>query len=190
MATIPARPGNLRHTAQEIERATGLRIQIIGGTLPMSPPRRGKHARTVRELRERIGSRLPSDAGVYESVSIALPDDEDDYATADLLVLPVGWEQEDDRPAEPRDVALAVEVIPGPSRISHSAARTDWYAAADVTLLLALDPRNGTWTLHTHPRDGAYQGVLLGEYGEPVPLPAPLPAELDTSGLPLYAPRR
>ncbi|WP_234327319.1 hypothetical protein [Streptomyces sp. NRRL WC-3742] len=58
-----------------------------------------------------------------------------------------------------------------------------------MPVLLAVDPRKGVWTLHTHPRDGEYQGVLHGKYGKPVPLPSPLPAELDTSGLPLYAPR-
>ncbi|MFF7989861.1 hypothetical protein ACFZDG_08750 [Kitasatospora xanthocidica] len=97
MAAIPVRPGTLRRTAEEIEQRTGLRIEIIGGTLLMSPPRRGKHP---------------------------------------------------------------------------------------------VDPREGTWTLHTHARDGEYQGVLHGKYGEPVPLPAPLSVDLDTAGLPLYAPKR
>ncbi|MFH9354373.1 Uma2 family endonuclease [Kitasatospora sp. NPDC017646] len=164
-------------------------MQVIGGALLMSPPRRGKHAGTVRRLRERIGSRLPAHLDDYEPSSIALPDDQDDYATPDLLVLPTEWAGEDDWPADAHGVVLAVEVTPSPSRVSLIAAKTGWYAIAGVPVLLAVDPRKGEWTLHTHPRDGEYQGVLHGEYGEPVPLPSPLPSELNTHDLPLYAPR-
>jgi hypothetical protein len=38
------RPGNLREAAEKIEAATGLRVQIVGGKLVMSPTPRGKHA--------------------------------------------------------------------------------------------------------------------------------------------------
>ncbi|MFI8459543.1 Uma2 family endonuclease [Kitasatospora sp. NPDC085464] len=189
MATTPVRPGALRRAAEEIERSTELRVEIIGGALLMSPPRRGKHAGTVRRLRERIGSRLAGGLGVYESAPVGPPDAEDDYATPDLLALPIEWENNDAWLAEPRRTALAVEVVPTLSPVSHLATKTSWYAVAGVPTLLALDPRDGTWTLYTHPRDGAYQGILHGKYGEPVPLPAPLPAALDTSDLPLYAPR-
>ncbi|MFJ4192356.1 Uma2 family endonuclease [Kitasatospora sp. NPDC089509] len=189
MAAIPVRPGKLRHAAAEIERRTVLRVEIIGGVLLMAPPRRGKHAGTVRQLRERLASRLPTGLGAYESSSVGLPDDEDDYATPDLLVLPVEWATSDDWLATSHGIALAVEVHPGPSHISLIPTKAAWYAVAGVPVLLAVDPRKGEWTLHTHPRDGEYQGVLHGKYGEPVPLPSPLPAELDTSGLPLYAPR-
>ncbi|WP_051710898.1 Uma2 family endonuclease [Streptomyces sp. NRRL S-350] len=88
----------------------------------------------------------------------------------------------------------AVEVISTSERVSHIAAKTSWYAIAGVPVLLAVDPREGVWTLHTHARDGEYQGVPPGKYGEPVPLPAPLPAPLsvepDTADLPLHTPKR
>jgi Uma2 family endonuclease len=115
-----------------------------------------------------------------------MPDDEDDYATPDLIVLPIDWADDDDWLADPRDVALAVEVISKSERTRGIADKTDWYAIAGVALLLAVDPRNGTWTLYSHPRDGAYQGVLHGTYGEAVPLPAPLTGELSTTDLPRY----
>lgn len=37
MTAISVRPGRLRDAAEEIERSTGLRVQIIGGTLVVSP---------------------------------------------------------------------------------------------------------------------------------------------------------
>lgn len=60
--TVPAmhpRPGNLRAVAEEIERATGLRAEILGGTLVMAPTPRGKHAGTVRRLRQQLEPRMP-----------------------------------------------------------------------------------------------------------------------------------
>ena len=49
--TLPVlhpRPGNLREVAEQIEASTGLRVEIIGGSLVMSPTPRGKHAGTIR----------------------------------------------------------------------------------------------------------------------------------------------
>ncbi|MFJ3791914.1 Uma2 family endonuclease [Kitasatospora sp. NPDC090091] len=190
MTAITVRPGRLRDAAEEIERSTGLRVQIIGGTLVMSPTPRGKHAGTVRRLRIQLEPGLPADLGAYEVSSISMPGNEEDYATPDLIVLPVDWDEDDEWLADPHDVALAVEVISNSEGVTSVATKTDWYATAGVAVLLAVDPRKGLWTLHTYPRDGAYQGVLRGKYGEPVPLSAPLPPELRTDGLPLYGPRR
>ncbi|AUY51468.1 Uma2 family endonuclease [Streptomyces sp. CB01881] len=190
MTAITVRPGRLRDAAEEIERSTGLRVQIIGGTLVMSPARRGKHAGTVRRLRIQLDPQLPADLGAYEVSSIYMPGNDEDYVTPDLVVLPVDWDEDDAWLADPHEVALAVEVISNSEGVRSIATKTDWYAGASVAVLLAVDPRNGTWTLYTHPRDGAYQGVLHGKYGEPVPLAAPLPPELQTASLPLYAPRR
>ncbi len=190
MTAIGVRPGRLRDVAEEIEQSTGLRVQIIGGTLVMSPTPRGKHAGTVKRLSRRLDAELPAGLGAYEVSSITMPDNAEDYATPDLVVLPRDWEDDDEWLADPHDVELAVEVISTSERVSHIATKTSWYAVAGVPVLLAVDPRKGVWTLRTHPRDGEYQGVLHGKYGEPVPLPAPLPAELSTADLPLYAPKR
>ncbi|MCX4748649.1 Uma2 family endonuclease [Kitasatospora sp. NBC_01287] len=185
-AAITVRPGRLREAAEEIERSTGLRVQIIGGSLVMSPTPRGKHAGAIWLLRQQLESLLPPDLRTYEVSSVAMPNDEDDYATPDLIVLPAAWADADDWLADPRDAALAVEVISNSERARGIADKTDWYATAGMAVLLAVDPRNGTWTLYTHPRDGSYQGVLHGTYGESVPLPAPLPGELATAELPRY----
>ncbi|MGF1429696.1 Uma2 family endonuclease [Kitasatospora sp. LaBMicrA B282] len=185
-AAIPVRPGRLREAAEAIERTTGLRVQIIGGTLVMSPPRRGKHAGTVRLLRDQLARELPAGLGAYEVSSIAMPDDDEDYATPDLVVFPTAWDQDDEWLADARDAVLAVEVISKSERARDITNKTEWYATAGAPLLLAVDPRNGTWTLYSHPRDGAYQGVLHGIYGDRVPLPAPLPGELHTTDLPRY----
>ncbi|MFI6007949.1 Uma2 family endonuclease [Streptomyces sp. NPDC051243] len=187
------RPGNLREIAEKIEQATGLRVQILGGKLVMSPTPRGKHAGAVKRLRRQLESGvLPEGLDVYEVSSIALPDDPEDYVTPDLIVLPTDWEEDDDWLAAPEDAALAVEVISQSEKSREIRDKADWYAVAHVPVLLVIDPRNGTWALHTRPDNGAYQDVLPGKFGESVPLPEPLDIEIDTAGFPLYgaSPRR
>jgi Uma2 family endonuclease len=180
------RPGNLREVAEKVEEATGLRVQVLGGKLVMSPTPRGKHAGVIRELRRRIEPALPDGLDVYEVSSVMMPEDRDDYATPDLVVLPKAWEMDDDWLADPLDVALAVEVISKSEKSRDIRDKTDWYAVAGVAVVLVVDPRKGIWALHTRPGKGAYQDVLPGKYGESVPLPDPLGFEVGTEGFPVY----
>ncbi|MGW8377677.1 Uma2 family endonuclease [Streptomyces sp. ODS28] len=187
--TLPVlhpRPGNLRGVAEEIETATGLRVEIVGGKLTMSLTRCGKHAGTVRRLRHQLTPQLPEGLDAYEVSSIALPDDPDDYCTPDLVVLPTDWETHDNWLADPGDVELAVEVISKSEKAKEITAKNDWYALAGVRTLLVVDPRHGTWALFTHPKEGSYQGTLRGTYGEELPLPAPFTQPVETGCLPLY----
>ncbi|GGK91511.1 Uma2 family endonuclease [Streptomyces flaveus] len=182
------RPGKLREVAETIEGVTGLRVQIVGGKLVMSPARRGKHVGVVVGLRQQLGTQLPNGLGAFEMSSIALPDDPDDYVTPDLIVLPLEWTEDDDWLAAPEDAALAVEVISSSEKSREIRDKADWYAVARVPVLLVVDPRKGTWALHTRPDNGAYQDVSPGKFGEPVPLPAPLGFEVATDHFPVYGP--
>lgn len=165
---------------------------IVGGVtyseikLVMSPPRRGKHAGVVVGLRPQLGKALAEGLRAYEVSSIALAEDPDDYVTPDLIVLPTEWEEDDNWLADPLDAALAVEVISQSEKSREIRDKADWYAVAGVAVLLVIDPRKGTWALHTHPDNGAYRDALPGKYGEPVPLPEPLGFEVATDGFPLY----
>jgi Uma2 family endonuclease len=187
------RPGNLREAAEAIEAVTGLRVQIVGGKLVMSPTPRGKHAGVVKRLRRQLESAvLPEGLDVYEVSSIALPEDPDDYVTPHLIVLPTEWEEDDHWLADPGDAVLAVEVISQSEKSREIRDKADWYAVARVPVLLVVDPRKGTWGLHTRPDNGAYQDVLPGKFGEALRLPEPLGLEIDTDEFPVYGnpPRR
>ncbi|MCX5145391.1 Uma2 family endonuclease [Streptomyces sp. NBC_00320] len=183
---IPVRRGHLRDAAEQIEQATGMRVEIIGGTLMMSPSPSGKHAGTVIDLRDAIRPSLAATYEAYENVSVPMPDDPDDYATPDLTIGPHAFKQDDGWLLEADAVALAVEVISPSERLRGINEKTAWYAAARVARLLQIDPRTGTWSLFTRPGEGEYKGVVHGKYGEPVPLPDDLGGDLRTSGLPLY----
>lgn len=181
------RPGNLREVAEQIEAATGLRVQIVGGSLVMSPTPRGKHAGVIYRLEEAIRPRLPATLVAAEMASIEMPEDPDDYVTPDLTVCPAEFLESDDWLIDPQDVELAVEVISKSEKARDISQKNDWYAVAGVKVLLVVDPRHGTWALHTQPRGGGYQETLRGKYGEEIPLPGPLCLQLATDRLPVYA---
>ncbi|MGH4029405.1 Uma2 family endonuclease [Actinomycetota bacterium Odt1-20B] len=65
---------------------------------------------------------------------------------------------------DPRDIELAVEVITPSEKSRAIADKNDWYALAGVATLLVIDPRHGTWALHTRPEGGSYQDVLPGKF--------------------------
>jgi hypothetical protein len=69
------RPGHLRELAEKIENETGLRVQIVGGKLVISPTPRGKHAGVVRQIRRQLDRALSEELAAFEVSSIALPDD-------------------------------------------------------------------------------------------------------------------
>ncbi|KAF0845108.1 Uma2 family endonuclease [Nocardia caishijiensis] len=187
--TVPAmhpRPGNLREVAEEIERATGLQVEILGGSLVMSPTPRGKHAGTIRRLRHQLESVMPEGLAAYEVTSIAMPGDTDDYCTPDLVVLPDSWDTDDEWLADPADVELAVEVISKSEKAHQITGKNGWYGAAGVRTLLVIDPRFGRWALYRDPDAGVYPDPVEGAFGDPLVLPEPLSTAVDTACLPLY----
>lgn len=189
LAPLHPRPGMLRAAAEEIERATGLRVEIIGGTLMMSTTPRGKHAGVVYMVAEAIRPRLPEHLVAIEVSSVEMPDDPDDYSTPGLTVAPAAFLRSDDWLLEPADVELALEVISMSEKARSITDKIEWYAVAGLRLLLVIDPRDGSWALHSHPRDREYQGVLHGKYGESVPLPSPFDLFIETGALPTYGDR-
>ncbi|MEV3856299.1 Uma2 family endonuclease [Streptomyces sp. NPDC050095] len=187
---IPVRRGHLRDAAEKIEQATGMRVEIVGGKLVMSPSPSGKHAGIVIDLRDAIRPGLAPDREAYENVSVPMPDDPDDYTTPDLTIGPRAFKETDDWLLDADAVDLAVEVISPSERLKGINEKTEWYAAAGVARLLQVDPRTGTWALFTRPSgEDGYQGVIHGKYGEAVPLSADLGGELGTGGLPVYGPQ-
>jgi len=187
LSPLHPRPGNLREVAEKIEEVTGLRVQVLGGSLVMSPTPRGKHAGTIRRLRLQLDPGLPPGLAAYEVTSTAMPDDPDDYATPDLIVLPEAWDNDDDWLADPADVELAVEVISKSEKARTIAQKNDWYAVAGVRVLLVIDPRHGTWAVHVRPEKGAYQEKQQGKYGEDINLPT-VGLVVATDSFPLYSP--
>lgn len=158
----------LRRAAEAAEEASGLRAEIIHGVLMMSPTPRGKHAGTVNVISKQLFAQLPPHLDAFQVASVSMPDDLDDYATPDLLVCDAGFADSDDWLADPGDVEMVVEVVSMSNSTKETLEMVAWYAGAGVPAYLLVDPRKGSWTLYTVPREGEFQGTRHGTYGESV----------------------
>ncbi|MEU9947908.1 Uma2 family endonuclease [Streptomyces sp. NPDC047939] len=156
------------------------------GSLVMSPTPRGKHVGTIRRLRRQLESRLPSGTAAYEVTSVGMPDDPDDYATPDLVLLPDEWDEGDAWLADPADAVLAGEAISQSEKARDIGQKDGWYAVAGVAALLVIDPRHGTWAPYARPESGSYQERSGGKFGEDVPLPEPPALVVATDSFPRY----
>ncbi|WP_237322985.1 Uma2 family endonuclease [Streptomyces sp. JJ36] len=175
----------LRKAAEAAEEATGLRAEIIRGVLMMSPTPRLKHAHIINAIYDQLRPALPEGYEPLQVASLSLPHDPEDYATPDLMVCDVATADSDDWLAEPGSVEFVLEVVSRGNSTKDTRDMVGWYAEAEVPAYLVVDPRDGTWTLHTEPRDGVYQGRLHKRYGDDVVLDG-LKVRLRTDGLPLY----
>lgn len=183
----------LRKAAEAAEKASGLRAEIIRGVLMMSPTPRGKHAGIINVINKQMLGALPSHLDAFQVSSVSMPGDPDDYATPDLLVCDAGFGESDEWLADPGDVELVVEVVSKGNSTKDTRDMVAWYADAGIPVYLLVDPRDGTWTLYTVPRDGEYQGRRRGTYGETVELPGTAAGQpgsglkISTDGLARYA---
>jgi Uma2 family endonuclease len=176
----------LREIAAEAERASGMRVEIIGGSIVMSPTPRGKHLGIVARIRRQVEGRIPAGLMVGEVVSVGAADDGEDFATPDLMVLPVEFADSDEWLMDPAEVRFVLEVVSTSSTSKDTTTMPVWYAQQDIPIFLLVDPRNSTWVLYTAPREGEYRGILRGKFGDSVPLPAPFDFALETAGFPAY----
>jgi Uma2 family endonuclease len=176
----------LRRAAEAAEEASGLRAEIIRGIVMMSPTPGGKHAGIIHALYDQLRPALPTGLRPYQVASLAPPHDPDDYSTPDLMVCDDAFEDSDDWLADPGTVELVVEVVSKSNSTRDTRDMVSWYAEAGVPVYLLIDPRKGTWTRYTVPRDGEYQGILHGLYGEDIELEG-LGLKLSTDGFKRYA---
>jgi Uma2 family endonuclease len=176
----------LRRAAEEAEKASGLRAEIIRGVLMMSPTPRGKHAGIINALTKQLIAVLPSHLDCFQVASVSLPGDPDDYATPGLMVRDAGFAESDEWLADPGDVDLVVEVVSKGNSAKDTRDMVSWYADAGIPTYLLVDPSDGTCTLYTEPREGEYQGRLRRRFGEEIPLPG-LGLKLTTESFARYS---
>ncbi|MEU1278767.1 Uma2 family endonuclease [Streptomyces sp. NPDC005805] len=181
-------PGTPRELARVVSRVSGLRVGVIGGSMVLTRTDCPTRSETARLLAEELADGPPAGAPVVErAVPMAMPFDADDFAVPDLVLRTSGG-----RPPVPgrmlstHEVALAVEVVPRQEKAPEPTQRPAWYAVACVPALLVVDPRYGTWAVHSRPEHGRYRVRRQGAYGEDVVLPEQLRGPVGTARLPLH----
>ncbi|MDQ1009877.1 hypothetical protein QFZ82_004362 [Streptomyces sp. V4I23] len=119
-------------------------------------------------------------------MAVRMPMDQADFVSPDLVVRAPGSDPPMDGMVRTQDVELAVEVVPREEKTREFGRKSDWYAVAGVRALLVVDPRQGTWALHTSPDGVGYRRTRSGCFGDSIRLPGPPARLVDTAALPVY----
>ncbi|WP_239647383.1 Uma2 family endonuclease [Nocardiopsis baichengensis] len=182
-------PGSLRALADELAEKLppGCRVEVLGGEIVVSPTPMNPHNFVVRTIMLQMESQLPEDLVTSHNTSVGLDNDDGPSTVPDLLVFPEGAARNPLWLNPPDTVEFVLEVVSNSNALSDIKVKPNIYAELGIPLYLIVDPRNGSLTLHSDPRDGEFKGVHKMEFGTLVKLPHPLDGiEIDTSSFPLY----
>ncbi|GAB3445281.1 Uma2 family endonuclease [Streptomonospora sediminis] len=165
----------------------GFRAEILEGSIVVSPTPTMKHGGVVSRFHRQLVRQLPESKDCYQVVSVGLPGDGADIAIPDLLVMPTEAET-DHWLADPDAVELVLEVVsPGNAR-KDTESKPRVYAAMGIPIYLLVDPRDGSITCYSDPREGRFQAEHRMKFGDAVVLPEPLKdLSIETGDLPCYS---
>ncbi|MFV2197765.1 Uma2 family endonuclease [Nocardiopsis sp. LOL_012] len=111
----------------------------------------------------------------------------EDFASPDLLIVPVEVEEEDGWLVDPDNVDCVVEVVSPSNHSNDTKVKPSLYTRWRVPLCLLIDPREGTVRVYWDPRGGEYRAHHDTVFGEEVVLPKPLKdVRIDTGVFPRY----
>lgn len=192
-ATLEDRPatairhGELRAWVERLDLPEGYRTEIIRGTIVMSPTPSVKHAAVVRRLNKQLEEQLPETLVPLQVVSIAAPDDDDDYCGPDLVVVPATVEEDEDWLVPADEVELVAEVVSPNNAANDTVVKPGEYARWAIPQYLLIDPRKAAMRLHWDPAPDGYRSRTDLAFGEPLILQESLKdIEIDTGDFPTY----
>ncbi|WP_157982545.1 Uma2 family endonuclease [Nocardiopsis sp. FIRDI 009] len=179
-------PSSLRDVADHLDVPPGFRVEVLEGAIVMSPTPSKKHAGVLSRLHGQLFEQLPNGRSAVQVCSVEAPEGED-FATPDLMIVPVAVEEEDGWLVSPDDVDCVVEVVSPSNHTNDTKIKPTLYARWRIPVYLVIDPRNGTNRLYWDPKGGQYQARHDVEFGTDVVLPEPLKdIRIDTSVFPRY----
>ncbi|MFC9286084.1 Uma2 family endonuclease [Streptomyces sp. NPDC057052] len=147
----------------------GYKAEIVGGNVFMTP-QRDIHWETIRELlwalEDRFGRRH---ARVLSDVRVDFPGHENGFCP-DVAKFRDGAAKDDTGRWKYEDIEFIGEVISRGTAPNDYGPKKTAYAVAGVPVYLIADPYLGRCTVHTEPKDGAYQCELRVDYGTDVDL--------------------
>lgn len=152
----------------------GYRVEILGGSIVVSPTPSNKHNLTIRRIMLQLEEQLPEDKVTVQVTSVGEPGEDDDYAIPDLVVLPAEAEDDDEWLNAPDVADFVLEVVSKGNSKTDTHVKPGEYAGWGIPIYLLVDPRKGTLVCYSDPHDGAYQAVHRMAFGGTVVLPEPL----------------
>ncbi|WP_306320471.1 MULTISPECIES: Uma2 family endonuclease [unclassified Streptomyces] len=164
--------------------------EISDGKIVMMMSPRPRHQLTATRVRDQLSGQLTPELGVFEATDT---DDEElgKLRIPDLHVCAYAAMETDD-PLDPREIALAIEIVSPSNPENDYEDKARDYPAMGIPHYLILDPRDGTWTyqweigrLAGRP---AYENRLHLPYGKHVTVTTEYGTwTIATDGLPRYS---
>lgn len=183
-AIVDERPRMLAEVAEHLEVPHGYRVEVVAGTIVVTPPADVRHAKVALRLRYLLNALLPAKFVVVENVAIGSSKSAP-WWIPDLLVMSddvfdgTGWDGPGwMRPAA--QVTLAVEITSPGNLKSDRTNKPREYAQSNVPLYLLVDTSARTVTLYREPQGATYRVQTPVAFGANLALPEPFAGDLDT----------
>ncbi|QNP72216.1 Uma2 family endonuclease [Streptomyces roseirectus] len=166
--------------------------EISDGKIVMMLSPRPRHQLTAMRVRRQLDAQLSEGLAVFEATDT----DDESLGTLRIPDLHVCTDEamETDGPLDPREIALAIEIVSPSNPENDYREKSRDYPAMGIPHYLILDPRDGTWTyqwgiVRAEGRPG-YDNRLHMPYGEPVTVVTELGTwKIETTELPRYSPK-
>jgi Uma2 family endonuclease len=159
----------------ELPEDNGSRVELVDGTLVVSPAPTFRHQRLLQRLQFGLGNAVPAGNELLPGVNVRL--NRRRLLIPDLVV--VTCPGENFLYADPHDVLLAVEIESPSSKVADRVLKRQLYAEANVPYYLLVNPAaEPTEAVLLELVDGEYTEALRSEGGK-LELIRPFTATLD-----------
>lgn len=162
----------------------GHRVEILRGSIIVTPSPDGPHQGTVFEAGYEIRRAGAKEAGlkVLPGVGLWLPTSPADYAIPDLSVVEADYQDAlVQKNCYAAHVFRMVLEVTSSNWTDDTANKVEIYAETGIPVYLVADRRHDEVLLYTDPVDGKYPDPIRYKRGESVPVPESVGVTLDLS---------
>ncbi|WP_367667092.1 Uma2 family endonuclease [Streptomyces sp. DG2A-72] len=166
------------------EELPGHRVEILNGSIVVTPPPDGPHQETLTWLVEEFGRAGARKVGLryVQGIGLWLPTGPDDYAVPDFSVVDADYKDAlvEKNCYAPHVFRLVLEVTSS-NWTNDTATKVDIYARANIPAYVVADRKHDEALLYKNPVDGKYPDPVRYKRGESVPVPESVGVTLDLS---------
>jgi Uma2 family endonuclease len=153
------------------EELPGHRVEILNGSIVVTPPPDGAHQESLTWLTEEFGRAGARQAGLryLQGIGLWLPTGPEDYAVPDFAVVDDDYKDAlvEKNCYAPHVFRLVLEVTSS-NWTNDTATKVDVYARANVPVYLVADRRHDEVLLYTDPVDGKYSDPQRFKRGQAI----------------------
>ncbi|MFK0045179.1 Uma2 family endonuclease [Streptomyces sp. NPDC090741] len=161
----------------------GLKVEIVEGTVYMSP-QRDTHWEIIRRIVRALEDEFGMGVKALSDVRIDFPGRLNGFAP-DVALLSTDATKDDSAHWRHEDVEFVAEVISKGTAANDYGPKKAAYATAEVAAYLIVDPYTRRCVLHTQPKDGDYATETKIAFGDEIDLTDTVVGlKLDTSEFP------